>query len=420
MSSPAHNFNKFMISRALGSLCDQFLLFAVPLAVLQATGSAAYAAVAFVIEWVPRVLGFPVIGAVIDGLRLKRVFLGLDMARVLLLAVAAAAVGTFGAFGTLSTLMACMSICYVVNFLGIEATIPNNLLEKDYPRAHSLVQGVEQASQVVGPVLAALIYNFGSIQYILLACAALFAVSAVNVLLLSMKDSSAVNSASISRVVATNRVAFGVLLERREVLYLSGLTWVVNFVYGSALAISVAVVVQHFGKGPANFGGMQAAAAVASLCVFVAIPYLVRRTSIPFVGRLALMIMVGSGFGLAFAPGFLWYAAAYCLLIAFDGGFNVYIRTMRSTVLPKEHLGKVMGIVGSINLLSIPVSGGLVSVLAGRIPLLDIILVSTSFSVVLCIAVLLYGKHVLGYPSGFPAVRSAGNDTEEVALAAQA
>lgn len=401
-----------MISRSLGSLCDQFLLFAVPLAVLQATHSARYAAVAFVIEWVPRVIGFPLIGAVIDGLRLKRVFVGLDAARVILLVLAVATIDVLGTFSTLTVLMACMSVCYVVNFLGIEATIPNNLPEEDFPRAHSLVQGVEQASQVAGPALAALIYNVGDIKYVLSVCAILFAISSVNILLLSLKDSSAVNSASFSRVLSTNRVALRILMTRREIVYLSGLTWVVNFVYGTALAISAAVTVQHFARGSSSFGAMQSAAALAALCVFAVIPFLVRRAGIPFVGKLSLAVMIGSGFALGFSPDFFVYAGAYCLLMAFDGGFNVYVRTMRSTVLPKEHLGKIMGILGAVNLLSIPVSGTLVSVLAGQIPLLSIILVSATISVTLCISVLLYGKYGLGYSSWFPRVRSAGNDPE--------
>ncbi|GAA3635361.1 MFS transporter [Kineosporia mesophila] len=407
MSDRPFNFKLFMVTRSLGSLCDQFLLFAVPLAVLHATGSARFAALAFVIEWLPRVIGFPLAGAVVDGLSLKRVFLRLDLVRVALLVVAAAALGTFGVFGTLSTLMACMSLSYVVNFLAIEATIPNNLAPEDFPRAHSVVQGVEQASQVVGPALAAVIYGLGDIRLVLLACAALFAVSAVNTSLLAISDSSAENSASIGRIVSTTRVAVGVLLQRREVVYLSGLTWVVNLVYGTALAISAAVVVKHFERGSASFGGMQSAAAVVALIVFAAIPALVRRAGVAFVGRLSLILMIASGFALGLAPFFLVYAAAYCLLIAFDGGFNVYVRTMRSTVLPKEHLAKIMGIIGAVNLLSIPVAGGLVSVLAGHLPLLDIILVSSALSLTLCLAVLLYGRFSLGYTSWFPPIPTA-------------
>lgn len=383
-------------------MCDQFLLFAVPLAVLEATGSARYAAVAFVIEWVPRVVGFPLIGAVVDGLRLKRVFLGLDLARAVLLVAAAGILTTFGTFATLSALMAAMSVGYVVNFLGMEATIPNNLPPGDYPRAHSIVQGVEQASQVVGPAVAAFIYQAGHIEVMLLVCAALYVFSALNIALLAIQDSSSANSASVARIVSTTRVAFGVLLQRREVIYLSGLTWVVNFVYGTALAISAAVVVQHFGQGPPAFGGMQSAAALVALTVFAAIPLLVRRAGVAFIGRLSLTVMLASGFVLGLAPRFLVYAAAYCLLIAFDGGFNVYVRTMRSTVLPKEHLGKIMGIIGAVNLLSIPVAGLLVSLLAGRLPLLTIVLVSATISVTLCCVVLLFGRFSLGYRSYFP------------------
>lgn len=411
MRSARLTFNYFMISRALGALCDQFLLFAVPLAVLEETNSAGYAAIAFVIEWIPRVIGFPLIGSVIDGLPLKWVFLVLDVARVVLILVAAALVGPFGAFGTLPVFMAFMSICYVVNFLGIEATIPNNLPEEDFPRAHSLVQGVEQASQVVGPVLAVFLYNTGSIEFVLLACAVLFALSAVNIALLSLQDSSAANSASLARVISTNQAAFKILLKRREILYLSGMTWVVNFVYGTALAISAAMVVQHYDRGSSSLGGMQSVAAVVAVSLFAAIPYLVRRAGIPFVGKLSLAVMIACGFLLGFSPNFLVYAAAYCLLIAFDGGFNVYVRTMRSTVLPKEHLGKIMGIIGALNLLSIPVSGALVSVLASHVSLPGIVRISATISVTLCAAVLLYGKFGLGYRAWFPQLRPATADT---------
>ncbi|MCZ7153775.1 MFS transporter, partial [Salmonella enterica] len=55
------------------------------------------------------------------------------------------------------------------------------------------------------------------------------------------------------------------------------------------------------------------------------------------------------------------YLAGYAVLMAFDGAFSVYLRTLRSQVIPKEHLGKTMGIIGLMNMCSVPASGAVVS-----------------------------------------------------------
>ncbi|MGL6237009.1 MAG: MFS transporter [Segniliparus sp.] len=403
-SGQALDFRRFMLSRALGSLCDQFLMFAVPLAILQETHSARLTATAFVIEWIPRVVGFPVVGALIDGLNLRRTFVFLDLGRVVALLLAAALLHTTGTFATLSALMACMSIGYVTNFLGIEAVIPNNLEPSRFPAAHSTVQAVEQGSQVLGPALAAVLYQHDGITLVLLVCAGVFALSALNTSALFFKDSSHANTASIKSAVATNLLAVRTLMERPSVFYLSGMTWVVNLVFGTTLAIAAAVVVQYFARSSATFGLMQSSAAVAAIAVFGVVPFLTRRLGVAAVGRFALIAMITAGLVLGLAPAFVPFAVGYCVLNAFDGVFNVYVRTMRSTILPKEHLGKVMGIVGAINLLSIPLGGLVASVLSATLPLPRVILVSTALAVVLCLALILVGKFKLGYRDGFPAV----------------
>ena len=408
-SCPALDFRRFMVSRALGSLCDQFLMFAVPLAILQETRSARLAAIAFVIEWIPRVVGFPVVGALIDGLNLRRTFILLDLGRVVVLLLAAAALHAAGTFATLSALMACMSIGYVTNFLGIEAVIPNNLEPERFPAAHSTVQAVEQGSQVLGPALAALLYQRDGITLVLLVCAGVFALSALNTSTLSFRDSSHANTASIRAAVATNLLAVRTLLEKPSVFYLSGMTWVVNLVFGTTLSVAAAVVVQYFSRSSTTFGLMQSGAAALAIAVFTVVPSLTRRLGVAVVGRFALIAMIGAGFVLGLAPGLWAFVLGYCVLNAFDGVFNVYVRTMRSTILPKEHLGKVMGIIGAINLLSIPLGGLVASALSTTLPLPRVILVSTVLAVVLCFALILVGKLKLGYRDGFPVVPTGAN-----------
>ncbi len=397
-------FWRFLISRSLGSLCDQFLLFAVPLAILDATNSPQLSAAAFVIEWIPRVVGFPVIGSIIDGVNLRKTFIGLDLLRACAVVIAVGVLHFADTFATLSVLMALMSLGYVTNFLGIEAVIPNNLEQKNFPRAHSAVQAVEQGSQVLGPVFAVVVYRFAGINAVLLCCAVLFVISAVNLTGVRIHDSSAENSASATQVWRTNKLAAQTLARHPAVLYLSGMTWVVNIVYGTTLAIAASVVVKYFNESSGAYGLMQSVAAVAAIAVFVVVPIGSRRLGVSIVGRVSLVIMIGAGFVLGLSSTYLVFAIGYCALIAFDGGFNVYVRTMRSTVLPREHLGKVMGIVGAINLLSIPLGGVLATTLSTVVSLPTVILVATVASVVLCALLLVFGRVKLGYAGGFPPV----------------
>lgn len=58
MSAENFGLKRFVFSRFVGALCDQFLLFAVPLAILKATGSLTLSSLAFVIEWLPRIIFF--------------------------------------------------------------------------------------------------------------------------------------------------------------------------------------------------------------------------------------------------------------------------------------------------------------------------------------------------------------------------
>lgn len=391
-----------MISRSIGSLCDQFLMFAIPLTILKETNSVKLSALAFVIEWIPRVVFFPLVGGVIDRFNLKKVLIFIDLFRALLLISAIFLLDYFGVFVTLSSMMAIISICYVVNFVSIEAIIPNNVVKEEYAKVHSVIQGVEQFSQVIGPSLAGLIYLRFNINGILFACIFAFLISAINLFFVHIKSALTAQNLSLKGMLQSNIDALKFLFVKKQLLYLCGLTWVVNILYGTALAISVAIVVKHFQLSEMYYSGLQTVSAILAILVFTIIPLIVRKKGILFIGKMSLLTILTSGLVMAIAPNYFIYLAGYALLISFDGGFNVYIRTMRSTLIPKEHLGKVIGVIGALNLLSIPLSGLLVSSLSGYISLLNIILIAFFISLLLSISLLLVGKFIFGYQRYLP------------------
>ena len=67
------------------------------------------------------------------------------------------------------------------------------------------------------------------------------------------------------------------------------------------------------------------------------------------------------------APTFAVYGPSFVAGLAGIAYFNVFNRTQRVRVIPREHLGKVMGPFYLVNLASYPIAGILVAVLGGKI-----------------------------------------------------
>lgn len=396
------SFRRFMISRGIGALCDQFLMFAVPLSVLKFTGSTSLSALSFVIEWIPRVIFFPIAGSLLDGRDLKRTFLGLDALRIILLLTTLLTIDPLGPFYSLTTLMAIMSICYVINFVSIESVIPNNIAPEKYAHAHSWVQTVEQLSQVVGPGIAILIFSAASIKGILLACAGLFLLSLFNMLSIHINSAQASDKKRSLSVLKDNLSAVEYLVHDKKILFLSAMTWVVNIVYGVILSITPAVVIKLFHESENAYGIMQTTAALFSVLLFYLVPKISARLGIGLVGRVSFFIILAGGFLLGVSNSFYLYLLFYAIVIAFDGAFSVYIRTMRSTLIPKNILTRVIGMVGMLNLLSIPIGGAVVSALSGSIGLPAIILLCSGVSLLFALLLLLAGRYKLGWPGFFP------------------
>ena len=76
MKTSSFGLKRFVASRFLSALADQFLLFVVPLAIFKSTGDVKYSGLAFVIEWLPRILFFPLAGFFVDRMKARLLFFG--------------------------------------------------------------------------------------------------------------------------------------------------------------------------------------------------------------------------------------------------------------------------------------------------------------------------------------------------------
>jgi MFS family permease len=400
---------RFIVSRFLGTLSDQLLLFAVPLAIFQSTGSVVYSGLAFVIEWVPRVVFFPLGGFVADRMKPRQLFFGVELGRALVLALAWVLISTGAAstFVVLSAMMALLSVAYILNFVGTEAMLPRNLPAAELPKAHSMLQGVDQVTQVGGPALAAAIAVLAGTDVLLIIGAALFGASSLNFLGLRTAPVGNADKLSFAALRASNVTAVGVLLRHKVLFLLSGLTWVVNLVYGAALVLSAPIVVKTFERPESHFGALQTVAALTAIAIFWFVPRFVLRFGLPALGAGSFSIMIFSGLLLALSGRYEVYLVGYAVLMAFDGVFSVYIRTVRSQIIPQEHLGKTTGFIGLMNMCSIPMSGLVVALLSPTHTPFQILGIMFVASLAVGVGLVLLGKLVFRYGTLLPSAASA-------------
>ena len=404
MSGAAFGLRRFATGRLLAGVSDQCLLFAVPLAIFKSTGEVKYSGLAFIIEWLPRILFLPLAGFCADRMTARHLFFGVEAGRALCVAGALVLISQgLGTFAALALMMGAMSVAYNLNFVATEALLPRNLPADRLPGAHALLQSVDQVAQVAGPLLATLISLRFGLHPVLMFSAALFAGAA---LLLRQVDSAPVATGTrftLAALVASNRTAFKVLMEHKILFHLSALTWVVKLIYGAALVVSASVVLKVLALPEPYFGLLQSCAAVTSLLVFALVPATVRRYGLSRLGTASFCAMILAGLLLALASNFALYLAAYAILMACDGAFNVYIRTLRSRIIPLEHMGKTSGLIGMMNMCSVPMSAAAVTLLSVYLPPSGIFGAIFALAALAGLALVLFGRRTFGHAGWLPA-----------------
>lgn len=114
--------------------------------------------------------------------------------------------------------------------------------------------------------------------------------------------------------------------------------------------------------------------------------------------------MILAGALMSISEEYIVYLIGYSILMAFDGAFSVYLRTLRSQIIPAEHLGKTMGLIGLLNMCSVPASGAIVSLLSGVYMPLEIITIILFFALLLGAILIILGRYLFGYRTWLPPV----------------
>ncbi|MEE4708006.1 MFS transporter [Pseudomonas alliivorans] len=355
----------FFSALFLSRLADQILLFIVPLVVFQTTNSASWAGLAFFAESLPRFLAFPICGALCDKFSAVRILHISQMYRAFLCLLAML---LYVVFGGLVWLILLSALCGVLTTQGVmarEVLMPHVFPRYSYARTLSYSQIADQTGLVLGPLVAVLLLNTWAWHWVVLACAALFLLAdlatwvwhrtrRLDPCVFEQRDNSVWQSVSI---------AVGHIRRLTELKKIITLAAGVNLIVGVTLATSAAMVIGEYGSDQERYAGLQMAGAAATLLIL----FFLARAVLPLqvLGVLSYVTITGGALASALSPSFSGYVAGFLLIVGFDKMFNVYMRSIRQQVIPREDFGKTVGVMTLLNNLSQPIAGLLVALLAG-------------------------------------------------------
>lgn len=355
MGLPA--FRRLWLANALSTVGDRVHQVALTWWTLATTGSMALTGAMLVATTLPAVLLGPVAGTLADRWPRRRLMIGCDLARALLVAglTALALAGSLAPTTLLvaSALLATFTTLFTpASFAVVPAVVPANGIMQ----ATAWMEGTGQAAGVVGPALGGVITAAIGASGAFGVNAASFLASALLIAASQIPD--AARGAEPEPFLASMRGGLRVLKERPAIAAsLAGFA-VVNLFTTAVLLLMPYFSMKVFFVGATGLGAMEAALCVGMVLASIGMGRLgeVRRRALWVCGGLA-------GVGLAIVAMGLWplypvHLAALAAAGLSMGAVNVVMLAFFQASVPPTELGRFFGLLTSLTMGLMPLAYG--------------------------------------------------------------
>ncbi|GGX54358.1 MFS transporter [Streptomyces noursei] len=365
MSTSGRGVMRVSLMRTTDAVATSITTIALPLLILSTTGSSTLTGMAFVLEWLPRLLAFSIGGYLIDRYGADRVFRSATAARATVLAAAAGVLCDLPDTGTTVTavvmaLGALSGLLSQVSFVAIE-TFGLYTSRASGDQAHRVQIAIDQGALLSGPVMAALLLMAGP-EVMLLVTAALSTVAACS----AESHTDAASPLGVSRSFAVSpRLRAG----RSTMRGLPALGWLVSGLMASNLALaatqanSPTAVLHDLGGSPLTVGVVWSAAGVACLAAVAASRRAIDRLGLWLVGATGAAMAGSACLAAGLAPGLEAYAGTISVLMVGESTLTLVLHTLRARLVPARAYGSVLSATTVLLVLPLPVAGVLVTAL---------------------------------------------------------
>ena len=347
------NFIMILVGQIISLFGNGILRFALPLYLLNETGSAALFGTVSACAFIPMIVLGPVGGIFADRVNKRNIMVILDFSTAILVL---GIIVLLGRMNLVVLLLCAMFILYGINGAyqpAVQASIPALLKDNDIMKGNAAINLVASLAGLVGPVLGGMLFGFYGISPILYVSIGCFLVSAImEIFAIGLSDLK--ESMHYIRhddpLIMTFAMAVGVINMVLSALVIIGLPVVITQMLG-------------FDGDTANtlYGYSEGVYAVGSLCGGMGAGMLAGKFKtekgyllLLLCGLTVVPIGLSLMTGMFRMPAYIIIMASCFLMACLATLFSIQIISYLQIIVPMDLLGKVMACVSCIGMCASP------------------------------------------------------------------
>ncbi len=370
------DFTLMVIGQVISLFGNSILRFALSMAVLDMTGSAAQFAGISALSLIPTIVLSPFGGMLADRVSRKGIMASLDFFTAgLLLAFLLAYQACPGTL-LIGGVMLLLSVIQSFYSPSVNSSIPLLAETEQLPAANGVVTQVSALANLFGPVLGGLLYGFFGLKLILPVSIVCFFLSAVMECFLHIPYEKRPMEGSVLQTVKSDfGAALGFLVRGKpEILRVLLVAVGLNLFFSSMLSVGLPCLIKmQLGLSDLLYGVAQAAMSVGMILGGMLAGLTAQKTETEkmylfLVVTGALAAPMGAAVIFTTAPSASFVVLLLCVtaMMCSCTLFNVMTQTLLQTWTPTELLGKVMSVVSTASMCAMPIGQALYGLLFDR------------------------------------------------------
>ena len=407
MKDLGRNFWLYAIGRLVSLIGSGIQSLAIPLYILDLTGSGTIMGTFMVITMLPRILFGPVAGVLGDRFNRKMIMVYMDFARGAAILAMAVLAGANSLTITVLFIFQLLISTFDISFDPATAAILPDIIESDkLLRGNSILGAINSLSYIIGPALGGILYGMFGIEAVLILNGASYIASAISGIFIRYQQTTEKGKISLKSVFKD--VVEGVRYMRK----INGLILVMVFAMLSNFLLSpfFSVVFPFFARTIVGFtseqyGFLQSGWVVGVLIGNVILGTLLskKRQGNLFAMGLTAETLILFLLTVFFFPYFIdlfgwasWrYFAALGLPILVTGIFNAFVNTPLNTlfqkIVPTNYRSRIFSVISILAQIATPLGAAIYGFAVDRVPVHYLILVSSIGNALLTLVFLLKG-----------------------------
>ncbi len=371
------DFTMVVIGQIISLFGNAIVRFALPLYLLNLTGSSALYGTVMACAFVPAVLLSPVGGIVADRVNKRNVMVILDF-------FTAAVILAFSLLMNVGNLVLLLAVTLMLLYgiagayqPSVQASVPALTDQDNFMAANSIINTISSFASLAGPVLGGILYSAYGLKPILWVCIICFTLSAVLELFIQIPFQKQVSGGSILKIAKTDFIQSVRFIRKEKPAIAKALLVVcgINLFLGAMVIVALPYLITEVFdlEAPlANrlYGFAQGALAAGGLAGGICSGVFAGRLTIHKSGNLvmccAACVFPVSGFLAVCSLGMINYIVltVCCFMIMFFSTIlTVLMISFIQTETPQHFIGKVMAVILTVSMCAQPLGNALYGVL---------------------------------------------------------